>query len=72
MAPSTCTFPQGYLLLEVTPSGTDVSFVPIADREGLEESFLRRYTAFLKTRMYASAGAVMLSSPAVDARNGDE
>ena len=71
MAPSTCTFPQGYLLVNIGPSGTDVSFVPVADRDGLEEAFLRRYTAFVKTRLYASAGAVILSSPAVDARTDD-
>ncbi|MFC4247772.1 metallophosphoesterase family protein [Natribaculum luteum] len=71
MAPSTCTFPQGYLLLEITRSGTDVSFVPVADHEGLEEAFLRRHTAFTKTRMYASAAAILLSSPPIDARNGD-
>jgi len=71
MAPSTCTFPQGYLGLEVTPDGTDVTFVPVASAEGLEEAFLRRYNAFTKTRTYASAGAVFLSGPPVDARSGD-
>lgn len=68
MAPSTCTFPQAYLHVAVGPDGTDVSFVPVADHEGLQEAFLRRYTAFRKTRMYASAGAVFLSGPPVDAR----
>lgn len=71
MAPSTCTFPQGYLMVDVTQSGTEVSFVPVADREMFEEAFLRRYTAFVKTRLYASAGALVLSSPAVDARTGE-
>ncbi len=68
MAPSTCTFPQGYLLLKTGPEGTDVSYVPVVDHERLQEAFLRRYTAFEKTRVYASAGAVFLSSAPVDAR----
>lgn len=68
MAPSTCTFPQAYLRVDVGPEGTDVSYVPIADHERLQEAFLRRYTAFTKTRMYASAGAVFLSGPPVDTR----
>lgn len=68
MAPSTCTYPQGYIRLEVGPQGTDAYFVPVATHEELQEAFLRRYTAFPKTRMYASAGAVFLSSSPVDAR----
>lgn len=66
MAPSTCTFPQAYLRVDVGPDGTDVSFVPIVGPERLQEAFLRRYAAFRKTRMYASAGAVFLSGPPVD------
>lgn len=68
MAPSTCTFPQGYLRLDIGPRGTDVTFVPIANHEELQEAFLRRYTAFVKTRMYACAASVFLSGPPVDAR----
>lgn len=68
MAPSTCTFPQAYLRLDIGPRGTDVSFVPIANHEEMQEAFLRRYNAFVKTRMYASAAAVFLASPPVDVR----
>lgn len=68
MAPSTCTYPQGYIRLEVGPQGTDAYFIPVATHEELQEAFLRRYTAFPKTRMYASAGAVFLSSSPVDTR----
>lgn len=33
IAPATCSFPQGYLLVDVTPDGTVVRFVPLAGRE---------------------------------------
>jgi predicted phosphodiesterase len=38
-APPTCSFPQSYLLIDVTPSGTELSLVPIADRDELKEAF---------------------------------
>lgn len=36
MAPTTCSFPQSYLLLEIGPEGTTVRLVPVADVTGLE------------------------------------
>jgi 3',5'-cyclic AMP phosphodiesterase CpdA len=38
-APATCSFPQSYLLVEITPSGTEISLVPLATRAELEEAF---------------------------------
>lgn len=35
LAPAVCSFPQAGLLLDVTPEGTTVSMLPIADRDGL-------------------------------------
>lgn len=67
MAPSTCTFPQGYVLVSVDAGGTEVSFVPVADHGELREAYLRRYNYAVTDRVYATAGAVFLSGPPVDA-----
>lgn len=39
IAPATCSFPQGYLLIEVSQQGTVVRFVPIADRGETEKAY---------------------------------
>ncbi|QDX41107.1 metallophosphoesterase [Salarchaeum sp. JOR-1] len=36
MSPTTCSFPQSYLLFEVGPDGTEVRLVPVADTTGME------------------------------------
>ncbi|GGL20974.1 hypothetical protein GCM10009037_00340 [Halarchaeum grantii] len=35
LAPAVCSFPQAGLILDVTPEGTTVSMLPLADRDGL-------------------------------------
>jgi Icc protein len=35
-APTTCSFPQSYLLCETSPEGTTVRLVPVTDETGLE------------------------------------
>lgn len=39
LAPATCSFPQAVLLFDVTPTGTTVRLVPIADRQGVAEAY---------------------------------
>jgi 3',5'-cyclic AMP phosphodiesterase CpdA len=39
IVPATSSFPQGYALVHVGPDGTEVEFVPIADRAGLKEAW---------------------------------
>ncbi|MFC4247366.1 metallophosphoesterase family protein [Natribaculum luteum] len=39
VAPSTCSFPQMYLRVEITPTGTDVWLQPLADWNGLTEAY---------------------------------
>ncbi|WP_458204979.1 metallophosphoesterase family protein [Haladaptatus sp. NG-SE-30] len=39
VAPSLCSFPQAYLLLEVGPAGTTVRFVPTAGPDGTREAY---------------------------------
>ncbi|KTG10603.1 hypothetical protein AUR64_08010 [Haloprofundus marisrubri] len=41
--PAACSFPQGYLLVRVTPDGTTVSMVPVGDDEARKEAY--RYAA---------------------------
>jgi 3',5'-cyclic AMP phosphodiesterase CpdA len=39
VAPSVCSFPPSYLLVDVTPTGTTVRLVPLADRVGMIEAY---------------------------------
>lgn len=41
-APGTCSFPQGYLLLDCRADGTTIRMVPLADSEGLVAAYLQR------------------------------
>lgn len=60
--PTTCSFPQSYLLLEVGPAGTDVRLVPIADVDGLELAHDRRARDSTTARGLTSIGAARLAS----------
>ncbi len=42
MAPTTCSFPQSYLVVTVGPEGTDIELVPVANRAGLSEGYKTR------------------------------
>ena len=44
MGPATCSFPQGYLLFEVGPTGTAIYFVPLVGREGMRRAWRHAYT----------------------------
>ncbi len=44
MAPATCSFPPGYLLLRVTLGGTTARLVPLAGPERTEDSYRRLFT----------------------------
>ena len=35
MTPTTCSFPQSYMLLEITHEGTEARLVPVTDHEGM-------------------------------------
>ncbi|MFC7209637.1 metallophosphoesterase family protein [Natronoarchaeum sp. GCM10025321] len=65
--PTTCSFPQSYLLLEVGPSGTEIRLVPIADQDGLGLAHDRRTRDSTTARGLTSIGAARLASmPLVD------
>ena len=61
-APTTCSFPQSYLLFVVTPSGTEVRLVPVTDMDGLELAHDRRARDSLTARGLTSIGAARVAS----------
>ncbi|WP_436925605.1 metallophosphoesterase family protein [Halosimplex amylolyticum] len=67
--PTTCSFPQSYLLLDVTPEGTTVRLVPVADDTGLESAHARRVGDSPTARGLTSVAAARLARfPLVDER----
>lgn len=60
--PTTCSFPQSYLLLDVGPAGTDVRLVPVADQDGLELAHDRRASDSPTARGLTSIGAARVAS----------
>ncbi|MFW5919880.1 MAG: metallophosphoesterase family protein [Halanaeroarchaeum sp.] len=60
--PTTCSFPQSYLLLEVGSAGTDVRLVPVADVDGLELAHDRRARDSSTARGLTSIGAARVAS----------
>ncbi|QSG10635.1 3',5'-cyclic AMP phosphodiesterase CpdA [Halapricum desulfuricans] len=67
--PTTCSFPQSYLLLGVSPEGTTVRLVPVADETGLEMAHARRSADSTTARgLTAIAAARIASLPLIDDR----
>jgi 3',5'-cyclic AMP phosphodiesterase CpdA len=60
--PTTCSFPQGYLLGETTPDGTTLRFVPVTDRVGLEMAHSRRAADSPTARGLTAIAAARLAS----------
>jgi Icc protein len=68
-APTTCSFPQSYLLCDVTPEGTTVRLVPVADSIGLETAHARRVADSATARGLTGIAAARLAAfPLVDER----
>ncbi|MFB6127480.1 MAG: metallophosphoesterase [Halolamina sp.] len=69
MAPTTCSFPQGYLLVDVGPEGTEVRFVPVADHAGLRKGFSERAGDSVTARGLTAMAATRLAQfPLVEER----
>ncbi|MFC7141146.1 metallophosphoesterase family protein [Halosimplex aquaticum] len=67
--PTTCSFPQSYLLADVTPEGTTVRLVSVADDTGLESAHARRVADSPTARGLTSVAAARLAAfPLVDER----
>jgi 3',5'-cyclic AMP phosphodiesterase CpdA len=65
--PTTCSFPQSYLLLDVGPEGTEIRLVPVTDTDGLALAHDRRARDSMTARGLTSIGAARLASmPLVD------
>ena len=61
-APTTCSFPQSYLLCETTPDGTTIRLVPVADEVGLESAHARRTADSATARGLTAIAASRLAS----------
>ena len=61
MMPTTCSFPQGYCLVDVGPEGTEVRFVPVADFEGTVAGYRERATDSVTARGLTAMAATRLA-----------
>lgn len=61
MAPTTCSYPQGYLLLDIDEGGTEIGFVPVDDREGLRLAHAIRSQDSPTSRGLAAMASVNLA-----------
>jgi len=61
MVPTTCSFPQGYCLVEVGPEGTEVRFVPVADFDGMVVGHRERSTDSVTARGLTGMAAARLA-----------
>ncbi|QLG26972.1 metallophosphoesterase [Halorarum halophilum] len=69
MVPTTCSFPQGYLLVEAGPEGTDVRFVPVTDFAGTVRAYRERSTDSVTARGLTGMAAARLAQfPLVEER----
>jgi len=71
-APGACSLPPSMLVLDVTPTGTTVSLVPLADRDGLEEAYLHAAAGSERSRAIADrvAAGHLEDLPFVDCHGG--
>ena len=66
-APATCSYPQGYLLVDVSPDGTVIEYVSVADSEEMAEAHAERRTGGDTSQALAAISAIRLASaPLVD------
>ncbi|MFC4247781.1 metallophosphoesterase family protein [Natribaculum luteum] len=62
LVPSTCTYPQGYLVVEVDRSGTSVRFVPVSTPSEATAAFNRRCELGPKAAALSGMAAVRLAT----------
>jgi len=61
-APTTCSFPQSYLLCESAPEGTTVRLVPVTDETGLERGHAERSADSITSGGLTAIAAARLAS----------
>jgi Icc protein len=73
-APGACSLPPAMLVLDVTPTGTTVSLVLLADRHGLEEAYRHAVAGSERSRAIADrvAAGHLDDLPLVDCHDGPE
>lgn len=73
-APAACSLPPTMLVLDVAPTGTTVSMVPLADREGLEEAYRHAAAGSERSRAIADrvAAGHLDELPFVDCHGGPD
>jgi DNA repair exonuclease SbcCD nuclease subunit len=59
--PATGSYPQAYLLVEVGPDGTTISYVPVADIEGMAEAHTLREEGGETSAGYTAFGAIRVA-----------
>jgi len=62
LVPSTATFPQGYYLLDVEPTGTDVRYVPVTSVAEAREAAAKRRSLRPKAAALCEMAAARLST----------
>jgi hypothetical protein len=70
MAPTTAEFPNAYLLVDVTPSGTTVRLVPVLDSTAMERAYAERVAGNDNMRVGAAMGAAQLAAAPLDPDSG--
>lgn len=64
MVPSTCMYPQGYLVVAVDPAGTSVQYVPVAmQSEAVEGYYERREFRPMAAALADMAAARLANTP---------
>jgi 3',5'-cyclic AMP phosphodiesterase CpdA len=61
MVPTTCSFPQAYLLVDVGPDGTEIRMIPCPDFDGMVRGFRERSTDSVTGRGLTAMAAVRLA-----------
>ncbi len=61
MAPTTCSFPQSYLLVDVGPNGTEIKLVPVSDFDGTVRGYRERSSDSVTGRGLTAMAAIRLA-----------
>lgn len=61
MVPTTCSFPQSYLIVDIGPEGTEITLVPCAEFEGTVVGHRERRTDSVTARGLTSMAAARLA-----------
>jgi len=65
--PDTCSYPQGYVLLDIGPDETTANYAPVATTEGMTEAYDARRTGAKGAQGIRSFAALQLATaPLVD------